>query len=1096
MNITTTTKCKSVSAITQAPLVYKASQTIRHIRLLYLCVLVLLSYSCKQDGGGSSLTDSSTFTLKGSAETGVTFTNTLNETDELNIIEYLYYYNGGGVAVGDINGDGLEDIYFAANQQADQLYLNKGNFKFEDISEQAGISRSATWSSGVTMADLTGDGLVDIYVCKVAPLNGDSVANELYVNNGDGTFQEQAAEYGLDFAGYSTQAAVLDYDGDGDLDLYLLNHTVHSVRSYGNITKRTEKDARSGDQLLENKISEGAGFVNVSDAAGIYSSPLGYGLAVACADVNGDGLVDIYVGNDFHENDYLYLNNGDKTFTESVGTAMSHTSQFSMGVDIADINGDGYEDIFTTDMLPYDSEVLLVSGGEDTDQVKRIKDELGFENQYARNHMQLGKGNNTWSDVAYYTKTYATDWSWSVLLQDFTNDGTMDVFVSNGIVRRPNDLDYINYLNEYDQYKKGDQATRTADLLTAMPQQPLHNLLLQQESELRFSDVHDSKLGDKSYSTGAAYADFDLDGDLDIVTNNINAEAFIMENISAGNYIGVQLQDSAATVHGSLLVVYAGDETYHRQLHVTKGFMSTSTAYLHVGLPAGVTIDSMIVSWPDGSTQHQLAPEVGQYHVIAKGAAEPKRSTSRSSMTYVLEQTEYRHRDNRYYDEQQEKLIPERLAYEGPAMLCEDLNGDGYDDLYLGGGREQAAQLLLGNASGQYIASSQQAFVADAKYEDVAVASIDFDKDGDQDLYVSSGGNDAKELDKRLEDRLYLNNNGDFRRIPLSLPHTNGSTVSVADFDGDGYEDLFVGARSIPGSYGLVPYSFVLTNKKGQGVDIAYKVRMGMLTDSEWADIDSDGDSDLLICGDWMPVRVFENEGGVLTERTSEYGLSNSTGLWNAILTTDINNDGKLDIIAANAGLNQKWKATAERPVKMYVGDYDSNGSSEALIFADYFGEYVPVASFDMVASQLPMLKKKYNSYKQFSTVSNLNALLGTDTDLTVETRQVSELRSMQFVSTKDGYLGEPLPGIVQMNDIQDIVATVDGSLWLCAGPGESIASIGAGAAPILYRISDSELVTTVPLPVDSSPRAMVAVGDTTPVVGTNNDYYISVVKL
>jgi len=336
-------------------------------------------------------------------------------------------------------------------------------------------------------------------------------------------------------------------------------------------------------------------------------------------------------------------------------------------------------------------------------------------------------------------------------------------------------------------------------------------------------------------------------------------------------------------VHGSLLVVYAGDETYHRQLHVTKGFMSTSTAYLHVGLPAGVTIDSMIVSWPDGSTQHQLAPEVGQYHVIAKGAAEPKRSTSRSSMTYVLEQTEYRHRDNRYYDEQQEKLIPERLAYEGPAMLCEDLNGDGYDDLYLGGGREQAAQLLLGNASGQYIASSQQAFVADAKYEDVAVASIDFDKDGDQDLYVSSGGNDAKELDKRLEDRLYLNNNGDFRRIPLSLPHTNGSTVSVADFDGDGYEDLFVGARSIPGSYGLVPYSFVLTNKKGQGVDIAYKVRMGMLTDSEWADIDSDGDSDLLICGDWMPVRVFENEGGVLTERTSEYGLSNSTGLWNAI---------------------------------------------------------------------------------------------------------------------------------------------------------------------------------------------------------------------
>ena len=1045
------------------------------IRLTLYLGLILVVASCGDDNTTAEV-QSGIFDFKSASHTQIDFANTLVETDELNIIEYLYYYNGAGVAVGDVNGDGLEDIYFAANQGSDRLYMNKGNLVFEDVTIPAGIDTTASWSTGVAMTDLTGDGHLDIYVCKVS-LFTEATHNELYVNNGDGTFAEQAAKYGLDFAGYSTHAGLLDYDQDGDIDIYLLNHTVHSVRSYGTTDKRTEKDSLSGDLLLENRVNEGQQFVDVTAAAGIYSSPLGYGLAVACADLDGDGLTDIYVGNDFHEDDYVYINNGDKTFSERKESRLLHSSQFSMGVDIADIDGDGTTDVFTTDMLPYSADIFLRSGGEDTDQVKRIKEELGFGQQYARNHLQLGRGDGTFTDVGYMTETFATDWSWSVLLQDFDNDADKDIFITNGIVRRPNDLDYINYLNEYDQYQKTSAEDRTAKLLEQMPSQPLSNILFAQERPLSFSKVHSSAVGPPSFSTGAAYADLDNDGDLDIVTNNINAPAFVMENTTGGNTLQLQLTDGNRSILGSTVRVYSPDRQWMEQSHISKGFMSTSTSRVHIGLGQRSTVDSVVVIWPDGATQTVTSPETGVLLKIERLPTASRGAAGQSSTAEAYDFLPYTHRENRYYDETSEKLLPERLSTEGPCSLVEDLNGDGIQDIYVGGGRDQGAALFYGRSDGSYQRVEMPSFESDARYEDVAVATIDFDADGDKDLYVVSGGGDHKELNKLLEDRIYLNNDGVYKRIPLSLPHTNGSCIAVADYDGDGYEDMFVGGRSIPGSYGLVPYSFVLYNKKGQGVDIGLKERLGMVTDAVWSDIDGDKDMDLVVCGDWMPIRTLANTDGEFVEHTKAYGLDSTHGLWNSICLVDLNGDGMQDILAGNIGTNVSWKASVETPVKLYVGDYDSNGASEPIIFYDYMGRYMPFASLDVLSSQLPSVKKRYRTYAQYSAAAALADLVE-DESRTVETRYAYELRSMAYISGRDGYTPVPMPAMVQQSEVRAIVSADGRSAYLASGGDTFVAHIGQGGSPSVLQLvwtasGDLSVEQVYHLPVTTSPRSV-----------------------
>lgn len=1034
------------------------------------------------------------FRQKDAAESGITFANELKESAVLNIVEYLYYYNGGGVAVGDINGDGLEDLYFTGNQVQDRLYLNKGNLKFEDITGSAGILPANSWSTGVTMDDVNGDGYLDIYVCKAAILSADTtVHNLLYINNGDGSFTEKAAEYGLNFRGLSTQAAFLDYDLDGDLDMYLLNHNIHTINSYGPVEKRKSTDPYAGDLFFENRLKEEGRFVDVTQKCGIYNSPLGYGLAVTVEDINDDGWTDIYVGNDFHENDYVYLNNGNKTFTESVAKLMSHTSQFSMGVDIADVNNDTRVDIFTTDMLPDDEKVLLVSAGEDSDQVKLVKKDFGYEPQKARNHFLLNMGTGTFGDIAYMTRTFATDWSWAVLIQDFDNDTRPDIFVTNGIVRRPNDLDYISFLNEMDNKNPASVPDRTRKLIEKMPSQPLKNRLFLQEDKLSFQSF---EIGKASFSNGAAYADLDNDGDLDLVVNNINEKAGLFENITTGkNFLSFDFsQNKGHTTKGTKVMVYADGVQFRKSLQTTKGFQSSVSHVLHFGLGNTTTVDSVLIIWPDNTIQLLSVPEINRKLTVKREDTGLRKFAGNAPVTnpYKLSVLPFRHEENNYQDQNQEKLIPERLSYEGPAFLYEDFDGDGIKDIFLGGGRNQPAQLYLGAANGAFNKKILPDFERDAAYEDVSAALLDFDGDGDRDLYVVSGGSDNKELDKILEDRIYLNNgNGVFKRLPLSLPHTNGSVVAVADFDKDGYEDIFVGARSIPGFYGLSPYSFILRNKKGQGVEIAYKERYGMVTDAVWTDLNGDGYPDLVMCGDWMEILILENDGtGVLTEKTSEYGLAGKKGLWSCIALADLNEDGRPDIIAGNAGLNFKWNASDSMPVKMYVGDFDKNGATEPLIFYHYLRRYIPFAPMSQLISQLPVLRKKFTDYGSFRNVQGVGDLFENYKENLVEEKQLTELRSMVFLSEGSAFRAVPLGFYEQSGDITHIWIDSEKNVFYVGSSREFVSEMGAANANKGRKLSGFDKNTgtfarseSLGLPVSIKPKKIVS--------GPSGRYYI-----
>ncbi len=1026
----------------------------KKINILFL--LSLLVFSCQKDQVKETST-STLFAEKSSKDSGLNFSNELRPVVGKNILEYLYYYNGGGVAVGDINNDGLEDVILTANESKDKLFLNKGNLQFEDITDKSGISALINWSSGVTMDDVNGDGLLDIYICKVAPISGDETHNLLYLNNGDATFTESAKKYGLAFSGFTTQASFFDYDKDGDLDVYLLNHSVHSVRSYGKVSKRNEKDPLSGDRLLENKINEAEGkFVDVTEQAGIYSSALGYGLGIMTADLNNDGWEDIYIGNDFHENDYVYINNGDKTFKESMQSLLNHCSKFTMGVDVADMNDDGLLDIFTTDMLPYDEEVALKSGGEDTDQVFKIRKDLGFEDQYARNHFQLQLPGTQFSDIALMTNTYASDWSWSVLLQDFDNNGLDDIFISNGIVKRPNDLDYISFVNERSvNPNKSLNQTELDQFLDKMPAQKLKNILFLQKEDLKFSNISESKVGKPTFSNGAAYADFDKDGDLDMIVNNINDQASLYENTtnnSTSNFIALELKSNtpSETLKGTMVELFSGAKSKKRFYTTTRGYQASSTHYIHFGLGNENSIDSLVIVWPDLNKQIVKGLDINKYHVIEKvEQTNPFQFSPISNDSGDLTVLQFKHEENVFQDYNADKMIPELLSREGPAVVYEDFNQDGKKDLFFGGARYQIPRLYIQGPKGFEIQKTSPDFRRDAKYEDVDAAAIDFDKDGDMDLYVVSGGNDEKELDKRLEDRLYLNDGkGNLKRVPMSLPHTNGSTVAVGDFDKDGYDDLFIGARSIPAFYGLTPFSFVLRNNQGFGVEIVKKERYGMLTHSEWADIDGDDDLDLVMCGDWVDISILENQGnGKFELKSNSLGLGETSGLWNSFYLKDLNADGQLDIIAANAGANFKWKASKEYPVKLFVLDMDKNGQPEPLIFHHYFSRYMPFMSLDELKAQVPIVRKQFTNYTKYSAVQNVTDIEMINPDSIVERKQLIELRSMVYLSQDGKYVGKPLPVEAQLSTIQGFAMDENGKLLFVGNHHDYLTELGKSTA-------------------------------------------------
>jgi len=929
------------------------------------------------------------FELLSPEATGVTFANTLPEKADFNILNYLYYYNGGGVAVGDIDGDGLPDLYFTSNLGPNKLYRNRGNYTFEDITGKAGVADPDAWKTGVTMADVNGDGKVDIYVSGADYL-GLHGRNVLYINNGDGTFTDRAKEYGLDHVGYNTQALFFDYDGDGDIDMYLLDHSTHAQRAMASQAQGSATSPRTGDRLFRN---DGGHFTDVTDAAGLHDGIDGYGLGVVASDFNNDGCPDIYVTNDFQGNDYLYINNCNGTFTESIAKATGHTSRFSMGVDAADFNNDGRTDIISLDMQPEREDILKTSANAESFNIYNLRLEAGYQPQYARNALQLNRGKGRFSEIGYLSGVFATDWSWSALFADLDNDGKKDLFVTNGIFRRPNDMDYISFVgNEAVQATLHDTITNAnLGLLQKMPQIPLAKYAFRNDGNLKFTNMAEAwGLAQPGFSNGAAYVDLNNSGNLDLVVNNINAPASIYRShareINRNHYLTVQLRGSGANTAGigaRVEITQKGEKQVVEQMP-TRGFLSSVDPRLHFGLGSSSRIDTLTVIWPNhrfqtltnvqGDTILTLVQkDASQMYQYSAPASAPPMFADVTAKTGV----DFKHEEDTFYDYSREPLMPHLLSTEGPRLAVADVNGDGLDDFYVGGAKWQPGKLFIQQHDGTFRASAQPAFEADSLSEDIGASFFDANGDGRQDLLVVSGGNEFWGEQDALRPRLYLNDgHGNFKRARDALPNIfeNGSCVAVGDFNGDGRPDLFIGSRVVSKSYGMIPRSHLLENDgTGRFTDVTLEKapalsEAGMVSSATWIDYDHDGKLDLVVVGEWMPVRVFHQENGKLVDRTKEAGLSRTNGWWNSVEAVDLRGNGRRDLVLGNLGLNSYLHASPKEPARLYVSDFSHSGGGnlEQILTSYKNGVSYPVAGRDELLKKIPSLRGKYPSYKDF----------------------------------------------------------------------------------------------------------------------------------
>jgi hypothetical protein len=956
------------------------------------------------------------FELLRPEHTGVTFVNELPESPELNILNYLYYYNGGGVAAGDIDNDGLPDLYFTSNLGPDKLYLNKGTYRFEDITESAAVPGPEGWTSGVTMADVNGDGYLDIYVSAVNYLTMHG-RNILYVNNGDRTFTDRTKEYGLEYEGYSTQAAFFDYDEDGDLDMYLLNHSIHLEQTIGRRGPSGARHPRAGDRLFRN---DGNRFVDASDTAGIFDGVDGYGLGVVASDLNLDGCLDIFVANDFRGDDRLYLNNCDGTFTESIRNAMGHSSRFSMGVDAADYNNDGRPDLIVLDMLPEREDILKTSANAESFNTYDLKVRAGYHPQFARNTLQLNRGQGRFSEIGYLAGVYATDWSWAPLFADLDNDGHKDLFVTNGIYRRPHDLDYINYVGNIEIQKTlamalPDRITeKNLSLLQKMPQTPMASFAFRNNGDLTFTNQAEAwGLGQPGFSNGAVYADLNNSGALDLVVNTVNGPARIFRSRARDNghhYLSVRLRGMGANTAGigaKLIVVHGRARQLLEQMP-TRGFQSSVEPRLHVGLGSTRTIDSLIVVWPDRRFQVLTNVPADQAITLSQSGATGRYEYGRRTATPAFADMtndvpiDYAHRENTFFDYNREPFIPHRVSMEGPALAVGDVNGDGLDDLYVGGAKWQAGRLLVQQRDGRFRPSNERVFGADSLAEDVDAAFFDANGDRHLDLYVVTGGNEFWEEEDPLRDRLYMNDGkGNFRRATDALPaiFENGSTVAPADFNGDGHVDLFVGARVVARNYGLIPASHVLQNDgKGRFVDVTLEkapalAKAGMVTSAAWMDYDGDSRLDLVVVGEWMPITIMRNAGGGKLEKVSVPGFERSHGWWNSVTAADVDADGRVDLVLGNLGLNSYIRASANGPARLYVHDFFQTDALKQVLTFYKNGVSYPLMGRDDFVRTMPQLRSKYDSYAKFGA-ARIDDIFPSD-----ELAKATILEAYQFAS-------------------------------------------------------------------------------------------------
>jgi hypothetical protein len=923
------------------------------------------------------------FKLLTPEQTGVEFINKIKETETLNVLSYEYFYNGGGVAVGDLNNDGLADLYFTANMKPDKLYLNLGNLKFKDITKTAGINAKAQWKTGVTFADVNADGFLDIYVCVSGNAPTNARRNQLYINNGDLTFTEKAKAFGLDDPSYSTQAAFFDYDRDGDLDMYLVNHNIKDFKDVELPSLKNDYDSLAGDKLYNNTNGF---FSDVSKESGITGNPISFGLGISISDINNDGWPDIYVSNDYRENDYLYINNKG-TFTNKINEAFGHISEFSMGNDIADINNDGLPDLITLDMLPPDNRRQKLLQGPENYELHHSLIKNGFHYQYMRNMLQLNNGDGTFSEIGQLAGVSNTDWSWSPLFADFDNDGNKDLFISNGYLRDYTNRDFLKYWGNYIvQSAIDNQNTKLMDLVRSMPSTLTKNYVFRNAGHATFADVTDSwGLGQLLISSGAAYADLDNDGDLDLILNNVNETASIYRNISDenpnNNYLNIQLtgRDKNKFGLGAVVELFHNSHKQMLQQMPTRGYQSSVSEILHFGLGADQQVDSLFVIWPDGSENKFNSIKSNQLLKVATSDVTVNDHIKKKLTPFFVSDSskiDFKHHEIPVNDFKRQPLMPFMYSHTGPILAQGDVNHDGLNDLFIGASAGQASSLMIQHQDGTFDEVNSYFFESDKNYSATDATFFDADQDGDLDLYVVSGMyDDLVEGSEFLNDRLFINDGEGFFLKEIKIPTTaNGkSCVRICDYDKDGDNDIFLGGRVIPGKYPKNPKSYILQNDgKGNFTDVTNVVSkqlqyVGMVTDALWIDLNKDGFSDLVLVGELMPVTIFINTGKSLEDKTLSWFGKPYSGFWNTIKAEDTDQDGDVDLIVGNLGTNTQLKASVREPLEMAYKDFDSNGSIDPFMCFYIQGRSYPYVTRDELLDQIYPMRKKFTSYQSYA---------------------------------------------------------------------------------------------------------------------------------
>jgi hypothetical protein len=976
------------------------------------------------------------FTRLSARETGVDFNNRLTEDDpQFSILTYPYFYNGGGVAIGDLNNDGLPDIVFTGNMVKNKLFLNKGHFTFDDISSSSGIAAKGGWCTGASMVDINADGWLDIYICRSGLPQASARTNLLFINNHDLTFTEQAAVYGLDDPGYSTQASFFDYDKDGDLDVVLINQSdpKYSRGDLDYIQNRNKK----GDPSLANKLyrNDDGHFTNVSEAAGIRSDIFTYSLGISTADINLDGWPDIYVTNDFEEPDYLYLNNQDGTFRDELSNRIDHASLFAMGIDVADYNNDLLPDVVVLDMLPEGNYAQKMHIGNDNYARYNYQFRKGMPFQYMRNTLQKNNGDGTFSEVGQLAGISNTDWSWSPLIADFDNDGNKDLFVTNGYRRDNTDMQFMTYaMDQTIKLQHGDKNASARDFIAHMPGIYLPNYIFRNAGDDHFENkIREWGFNQNTFSHGAAYADLDNDGDLDLVTNNTEGEAGVYRNnaekMLRNNFVRIKLTGTAKNRNGlgATVRAYAGMDRFYLEQNPVRGYQSASDNVLVLGLGKHDRLDSLRITWSDFSSQLLTDVEVNKTIGVFAREATPynNKPTPASPLLEETQAIDFVDHEKEENDFTRQFLLPHFFSHHGPCLAKGDIDGDGLDDIFIGGGTGTEGAVFKQEKNGSFKKLAEPALTADAASDDMDAAFFDADGDHDLDLYVVSGGYALAENSPQLQDRLYLNDGrGLLTKAEGRLPEylANKKCVRPADLDGDGDTDLFVGGGVIPGRYPLASPSRIYFND-GRGNFATVKpanAALGMVNDAVWMDLDGDGKKDLIVAGEWMPLKAYLTRGALFTEVSKQWFPFASDGWWNCIAAADFDHDGDLDLVVGNYGTNSQLKADETHPLQLYYPDLDGNGSIDPIIMHYIGEESVPLVSRDDIIGQVPMLKKKFGDYTSYAN-AHIGDLMTPEQLSRAPVLTASRLTTVYLENTGKSFALRKLPVEAQVSPVYTI---------------------------------------------------------------------------